>query len=88
VFNRDNVGASLGSSRAAAARYSVWPGQATAYLIGMLEILEQRRRAMDQLGPQFDLKAFHRAVLSHGAVPLALLDDVVDRYIEESLAPP
>ena len=88
VFNRDNVGASLGSSRAAAARYSVCPGQATAYLIGMLEILEQRRRAMDQLGPQFDLKAFHRAVLSHGAVPLALLDDVVDRYIEESLAPP
>lgn len=80
-FNRDNVGASLGSSRGAAARYSVWPGQATAYLIGMLEILRQRQRAMDALGPQFDLKAFHRAVLSNGAVPLALLDDVVDRYI-------
>jgi uncharacterized protein (DUF885 family) len=88
AFNRDNVGTSLGSSRAAAARYSVWPGQATAYLIGMLEILEQRRRAMEQLGPRFDLKAFHRAVLSHGAVPLSLLDDVVDRYIEESLALP
>jgi len=87
-FNRDNVGTSLGSSRAAAARYSVWPGQATAYLIGMLEILEQRRRAIEALGPRFDLKAFHRAVLSHGAVPLALLDDVVDRYIEESLALP
>lgn len=87
-FNRDNVGTSLGSSRAAAARYSVWPGQATAYLIGMLEILEQRRRAMEQLGPRFDLRAFHRAVLSHGAVPLALLDDVVDRYIEESIALP
>lgn len=80
-FNRDNVGASLGSSRGAAARYSVWPGQATAYMVGMLEILRQRQRAMDALGPQFDLKAFHRAVLSNGAVPLTLLDDVVDRYI-------
>lgn len=87
-FNRENVGASLGSSQGAAARYSVWPGQATAYMIGMLEILEQRQRAMNELGPQFDLKAFHRAVLSNGAVPLALLDDVVDRYIEETLASP
>ena len=87
-FNRANVGTSLGSSQGAAARYSVWPGQATAYMIGMLEILQQRQRAMNELGPQFDLKAFHRAVLSNGAVPLALLDDVVDRYIEEALASP
>jgi uncharacterized protein (DUF885 family) len=87
-FNRENVGASLGSSQGAAGRYSVWPGQATAYLIGMLEILEQRQRAMDALGPQFDLRAFHRAVLSNGAVPLALLDDVVDRYIEAAQTSP
>lgn len=87
-FNRDNVGASLGASRGAAARYSVWPGQATAYLIGMLEILRQRQRAMDELGPQFDLKAFHRAVLSNGAVPLSLLDDVVDGYIAAAQAAP
>ncbi len=81
-FNRNNVGASLGSSQGAAGRYSVWPGQATAYLIGMLEILAQRERAMNELGPLFDLKAFHRAVLANGAVPLELLDDVVDRYID------
>lgn len=87
-FNRDNVGTSLGSSQGAAARYSVWPGQATAYLIGMLEILQQRQRAMDELGPRFELSAFHRAVLSNGAVPLALLDDVVDRYIDEVRASP
>ena len=87
-FNRDNVGTSLGASQGAAARYSVWPGQATAYLIGMLEILRQRQRAMDELGPQFDLKAFHRTVLSNGAVPLALLDDVVDRYIAAARASP
>ena len=82
-FNRDNVGWSLGASQNAAARYSVWPGQATAYMIGMLQILEERQRAMDILGPQFDLKGFHRAVLSNGAVPLSLLGTVVDRYIEQ-----
>jgi len=81
-FNRDNVGWSLGASQSAAARYSVWRGQATAYMIGMLQILEERQRAMDILGPQFDLKGFHRAVLSNGAVPLSLLGAVVDRYIE------
>jgi uncharacterized protein (DUF885 family) len=88
AFNRDNVGTSLGSSQGAAARYSVWPGQATAYMIGMLQILAERQRAMDTLGPQFDLKAFHRAVLSNGAVPLSLLDDVVDRYIAATQAAP
>ncbi len=87
-FNRDNVGTSLGASQSAAGRYSVWPGQATAYLIGMLRILEERQRAMNALGPKFDLKAFHRAVLSGGAVPLALLDDLVDRYIDEAGAAP
>ncbi|MCG6922421.1 MAG: DUF885 domain-containing protein [Acidobacteria bacterium] len=80
-FNAENVGTSTGSSQAAAARYSVWPGQSTAYMIGMLQILAERQRAMDALGSQFDLKGFHRAVLSNGAVPLALLPTVVDRYI-------
>lgn len=85
-FNQDNVGASLGASQGAAARYSVWPGQATAYLVGMLQILDERQRAMDILGPRFDLKAFHRALLSNGSVPLAFLDVVVDRYIAETRA--
>ena len=88
AFNRDNVGSALGSSQGAAGRYSVWPGQATAYMIGMLKILEERQRAQDVLGAAFDLKAFHRAVLSNGAVPLSLLDDVVDRYIAEVQAAP
>lgn len=85
-FNRDNLGASLGASQGAAARYSVFPGQATAYMVGMLEILAERQRAMDVLGPQFDLKAFHRALLTNGSVPLAFLDDIVDRYIAEAQA--
>jgi len=87
-FNREAIGWTLGQSQGAAARYSVWPGQATAYMVGMLQILEARQRAMDELGNQFDLIAFHRAVLSNGAVPLALLDTVVDRYIAATLAMP
>jgi uncharacterized protein (DUF885 family) len=87
-FSVDNVGLPLGASQGAAARYSVWPGQATAYMIGMLQILDERQRAMNALGDQFDLKGFHRAVLSNGAVPLALLGTVVDQYIAETQAAP
>ena len=83
-FNEDNVGASLGASQGAAGRYSVIPGQATAYMIGMLQILSERQRAMDALGPDFALIAFHRALLTNGAVPLALLTTVVDGYIADN----
>ena len=80
-FNVDNIGATVNSSQGAAARYSVWPGQATAYLVGMLQILDERQRAMDALGADFDLKDFHRALLVNGSVPLVYLDEIVDRYI-------
>ena len=83
-FNQDNVGATVGASQGAAARYSVIPGQATAYMVGMLKILSERQRAMDALGVNFDLIGFHRAVLTSGAVPLSLLGGVVDRYIAEA----
>ena len=87
-FNQDNVGWSRGASEGAAARYSVVPAQATAYMVGMLHILAARERAIDELGLLFDLKEFHRVVLTSGGVPLALLDDVVDNYIAEKLAAP
>jgi uncharacterized protein (DUF885 family) len=87
-FNVDNIGATVGSSEGAAIRYSVWPGQATAYMVGMLRILSERQRAMGALGMQFDLKDFHRAVLTNGSVPLSLLDEIVDRYIADTLAAP
>ena len=77
--------ASRGASVGAARRYSVVPGQATAYMIGMLHILDLRQRAMDELGAQFDLVEFHRVVLGSGGVPLALLDGVIDRYIAAKL---
>ena len=85
-FNIDNIGATTGSSQGAAARYSVWPGQATAYMVGMLQILDERQRAMDTLGGDFDLKDFHRALLVNGSVPLVYLDEIVDRYIADAQA--
>ena len=86
TFNRENVGASQGASQSAAGRYSVWPGQATSYMVGMLWILEQRERARDALGDRFDLKEFHRVVVGNGAIPLAVLARVVDDYIARKLA--
>ncbi len=87
-FIADNVGYSINSSQANAARYSVIPGQATAYMIGMLKILEVRQRAMDELGSAFNLFDFHRTVLENGGVPLPVLEQVVDAYIAEQLASP
>jgi uncharacterized protein (DUF885 family) len=65
-------------------RYCVWPGQACAYMIGKLEILKLRAKAKAALGAKFDIRAFHKAILVCGAVPLAILDKVVDRYIAET----
>lgn len=79
------TGYTLGPSQGNVARYSVIPGQATAYMIGMLSILELRQRAMDALGDAFDLIAFHRAVLGNGAMPLDVLEQVVDDFISDAL---
>ena len=62
-------------------RYLVWPGQALGYKLGMLKILELRERARTQLGDQFDLKEFHRVVLTPGSMPLPVLEAVVDRWL-------
>jgi uncharacterized protein (DUF885 family) len=62
-------------------RYIVWPGQALAYKMGALKILELRDRAQKQLGPQFDIRAFHDEVLGAGALPLQELDERIDSWI-------
>ena len=67
-------------------RYVVWPGQATAYKTGQLAILRMRAKAEQQLGDKFVLKEFHELILGNGAMPLGLLDETVDEWIEEKKA--
>ena len=62
-------------------RYIARPGQALAYKLGELKIKELRRKAEQALGPRFDIRAFHDAVLRNGALPLDLLDEQVNVYI-------
>lgn len=64
-------------------RYVAWPGQACAYMIGMLRIVELRDKAQKELGDRFSLPAFHDVVLRTGSVPLDVLNQVVDRWIAE-----
>jgi len=68
-------------------RYIGWPGQATAYKIGELKILELRQRAKDVLGDDFDIRAFHDAILGQGSMPLNALDLQIDAWIANQLAP-
>ena len=65
-------------------RHIVMPSQATAYKIGMLKILELRAKAKNALGDQFDIREFHEVVLSHGAIPLHILENFVNEYISDT----
>lgn len=62
-------------------RYVAWPGQACAYMIGMLRIIDLREKAKRELGDKFALPAFHDVVLKNGSVPLDVLGEVIDRWI-------
>jgi uncharacterized protein (DUF885 family) len=62
-------------------RYIAWPSQATAYKIGQLKILELRDRARKELGPKFDIRAFHDQVIDSGSLPLDVLDERITAWI-------
>lgn len=76
-----NTAETPGAVKKAIERYVVYPGQATAYMIGRLKISELRARAEAALGPRFDIKAFHDVVLTSGAVPLDVLESRVNAWI-------
>lgn len=80
-FFQNNVGMSQGTAQSNINRYSIYTGQATAYMVGMLKILELRERMREAQGDSFDLVAFHGLVLEAGAVPLETLEDIVDSAI-------
>ena len=66
-------------------RYISWPGQALAYKIGQLKILELRRKAEQTLGESFDIRAFHDELLGGGALPLEVLETRMNRWLAETL---
>ncbi|AVV83030.1 DUF885 domain-containing protein [Shewanella putrefaciens] len=82
-YMKKNTGMSDHDVTAEIERYIVMPGQATAYKVGMMKILELREKAKLALGDKFDLRDFHDVVLKNGAVPLDILDKLVNRYIAE-----
>ena len=66
-------------------RYIGWPGQALAYKIGQLKILELRKRAEDKLGEKYDIKDFHHEVLKRGSLPLDILENYIDEWIYDTM---
>ncbi|MFY9673341.1 MAG: DUF885 family protein, partial [Terriglobales bacterium] len=65
-------------------RYIAWPGQALSYKMGQMKILELRARAQKELGPKFDLRKFHDAILDSGPLPLDVLEGKIDDWIRAS----
>ena len=80
-YLKDNTPNPDGDIRKAIERYVVYPGQATAYMIGKLKIMELREQARAELGEDFDIREFHDAVLLPGPVPLDILKENVEAWV-------
>lgn len=77
----DNTPNPPGDIEKAIERYIVYPGQATAYMIGKLKIMELRAMARAELGEGFDIRAFHDVILKSGPVPLSIMEENVRGWI-------
>jgi len=77
-----NTGSPEGEVVTEIERYIVWPGQACAYMVGQLKILELRQKAQERLSDRFDIREFHNVILTNGALPLSILERVVDTWLE------
>ncbi len=81
AFMKANSALSEANIDAEVNRYISWPGQALGYKLGEIKIRALRTRAEQALGPKFDLRRFHDAILSQGAVPLTVLESQIDAWI-------
>jgi uncharacterized protein (DUF885 family) len=82
-YSLDHEAESRASVTAEIERYMANPGQALSYKIGQLKIQELRDRAKEKLGNAFDIREYHKQVLETGCVPLALLEEKIDKWIDE-----
>jgi len=78
----ENTGMPRGEVVTEIERYIIMPGQALAYKIGMMKMLEFRQKAMDALGDKFNIMEFHDVVLGNGSVPMSILEQIIDEWIE------
>jgi len=87
-YMRDNTALTDRNIESEVNRYISWPGQALGYMIGRLKIIELRHRAEQALGPRFDERRFHDAVLANGSVPLDVLEAQINEWIAAEQARP
>ncbi|MCW9016530.1 MAG: DUF885 domain-containing protein, partial [Kangiellaceae bacterium] len=80
----ENSALSTHNIRTEVDRYISWPGQALSYKLGEIKIRELRSKAEESLGDKFDVRKFHDAILKNGSIPLGVLEQQINQFIESS----